>query len=197
VSAKGRDIPTTRGLIRGAIQTDAAINPGNSGGPLLDSAGRLVGMNTAITTTSGSSAGIGFAIPVETLNRVVPELIRKGQVERPYLGFNSIPDPDADALGVKTGVVVDAVEADSPADRAGLRGLRLREGIVEPRGPEDIVLGDIIVGINGKAVDGNAQLFDQVELTPPDRDMELQILREGKPATVVLKLRKPRKGDEA
>jgi S1-C subfamily serine protease len=182
VSAKGRDIPTGHGLIRGAIQTDAAINPGNSGGPLLDSAGRLVGMNTAL-----ASAGIGFAIPVETLNRVVPELIRKGRLERPVLGFNSLSDQEAMGLGILQGVVVDSVEPDSPAGRAGLRGLSLAPGVTAPRKAADILVGDVIVGLNGKPVSGSGTFSDLIEITPADKDLEFEVLREGKRAKTVLK----------
>ena len=182
VSAKGRDIPSERGVIRGAIQTDAAINPGNSGGPLLDSAGRLVGMNTSI-----ESPGIGFAIPVETLNRVVSELLRKGRLERPVLGFDSLPGRDALGLGIMEGIVVDTVEADSPAGRAGLRGLSLAPGVTTIRRAEDIVVGDVIVGLNGKPVSGSGAFADLIEITPADKDLELEVVRAGKRVKLLLK----------
>jgi S1-C subfamily serine protease len=188
LSAKGRDIPTIRGVIRGAIQTDAAINPGNSGGPLLDSAGRLVGMNTAI-----ASAGIGFAIPVETLNRVVPVLIRKGRLERPELGFDSLPGRDAAGLGILEGVVVDSVQPESPAGRAGLRGLSLAPGVTTVQKAEDIVVGDVIVGLNGTPVTGSSTFSDLVELTPADKDLELEVIRQGKRIKIVLRIAKPPK----
>src|SRR5439155_4176558 len=117
-SVSGRTIP-------GVIQTDAAINPGNSGGPLLDSSGRLIGMNTAIYSPSGSSAGIGFAVPVDTVNRVVPQIIAYGKVLHPKLGVNNHPVLDQLALrrGIK-GLVIFTVDDGSPAAKAGLRGIR-------------------------------------------------------------------------
>jgi S1-C subfamily serine protease len=144
VSAVGRTIQGVQGNpIEDVIQTDAAINPGNSGGPLLDSRGRLIGMNTAIFSTSGSSAGIGFAIPVDVINRVVPQIIKNGRVGRPDMGV--LLDPQYSAafarrLGVE-GVLVAAVRPDSPAAAAGLRSaVRTRRGYD----------GDVIESIDGK-----------------------------------------------
>ncbi len=118
ISAVRREVPTGNGRrIRQAIQTDAAINPGNSGGPLLDSAGRLIGMNTAILNATGASVGIGFAIPVDTLNRVVPQLIQKGQLVRPKLGFDTLSPDAAALLGLRKGVMVFHVEAGSSPPR--------------------------------------------------------------------------------
>jgi S1-C subfamily serine protease len=126
--------------IRGAIQTDAAINPGNSGGPLLDSSGRIIGMNTSIKSQTGYSTGVSFAIPVDTLNLVVPLLIARGQLERPELGFSGISNQLAALLGITKGVVVGGVVPDGLAEQAGLRGWKLKEGEKIP------TLGDIIVG---------------------------------------------------
>ena len=123
VSGLNREIEAPSGhVIRGVIQTDAAINPGNSGGLLLDSAGRLIGMNTAIASPYGGSAGVGFAVPVDTINRVVPSLIRKGKFSRPVLGIRSVPEQVARAVRVP-GVAIETVEPGSGAEKAGLRSL--------------------------------------------------------------------------
>ena len=148
VSALGREIraPSNR-RIRGVIQTDAAINPGNSGGPLLNSLGQLVGVNTAIFSPSGASAGIGFAIPVNTVKNVVPQLISYGRMLRPIMGVELASDRWIRRYGIE-GVPVVRVYPDLPADEAGLSGA-YRSG----RG--DIVLGDIIVAIDGEPVRSN------------------------------------------
>jgi S1-C subfamily serine protease len=186
ISGLGRDIaPSDFTRITGAIQTDAAINPGNSGGPLLDRAGRLVGMNTAITSTSGSSSGVGFAIPVDTLNKVVPLLIAKGQTFRPVLGFGTMKASDTALLGITKGIVVMEVDPGSVADRAGLRPLKVRAGATVRR-PEDIILGDLITGVNGHPLDSSSQLMDFLELTPPDQVLVFDILRNGKPAKITM-----------
>lgn len=152
ISALGREIESvTRRPIQGVIQTDAAINPGNSGGPLLDSAGRLIGVNTAIYSPSGASAGIGFAIPVDTVNRVVPELIRYGKVIRPGLGIQVAEDQLAQELGL-SGVLVVEVVPGSAAARAGIRPTR-RDAFGRVR------LGDVIVAIGGKKIESANDLF--------------------------------------
>src|SRR6267154_6357477 len=126
ISALKRRLPTSSGReIANVIQTDCAINPGNSGGPLLDSAGRLIGVTTAILSPSGSNAGIGFAIPVDIVNRVVPDLIRNGRVPTPGIGIVSASEADAARLGTE-GVIVVRTVPGSPAERAGIRGGRLR-----------------------------------------------------------------------
>ncbi len=142
ISALGREINSVSGrTIPDVIQTDAAINPGNSGGPLLDSAGRLIGVNTAIYSPSGSSAGIGFAVSVDTVNRVVPQLIRYGRVVRPGLGGRFANDATAQRMGIK-GVLTMEVTEGSAAAIAGLKGTRRnRQG--------HLILGDVIVGISG------------------------------------------------
>jgi 2-alkenal reductase len=143
VSALERRLPTAHGReVRGVIQTDASINPGNSGGPLLDSSGRLIGVNTAIYSESGASAGIGFAIPVDLVKRVVPEIIKTGRAPRPGIGIAAADERVAAQLGIK-GVVVLGVAPGSPADRAGMRPFR----------PDSKEPGDVIVGLNGKPVD--------------------------------------------
>lgn len=154
VSALNRSISTDdRTTIEQLIQTDAAINPGNSGGPLLDSAGRLVGINTAIYSPSGAYAGIGFAVPVDTINRVVPQLIANGRYRPPSLGIETDADINrllTRKLGVD-GVVVLRVEPGSAADNAGLLDTRVnRAGEVTP--------GDIIIALDDKPVDSVAAL---------------------------------------
>ncbi len=143
VSALERTLPTSEGReVRGVIQTDAAINPGNSGGPLLDSSGRLIGVNSAIYSESGSSAGIGFAIPVDLVKKVVPQIIKTGRAPRPGIGIAAADERVAAQLGIH-GVVILGVGRGSPAERAGLRPFVA--GSKQP--------GDVIVAVNGKAVE--------------------------------------------
>ncbi len=142
VSALERRLPTSRGReVRGVIQTDAAINPGNSGGPLLDSAGRLIGVNSAIYSESGTSAGIGFAIPVDLVKRVVPQIIRTGRAPRPGIGIAAADERIASQLGIQ-GVMVLGVARGSPAQRAGIQPWDLQRRRV----------GDVIVALDGKPV---------------------------------------------
>jgi S1-C subfamily serine protease len=171
------------GVIQHLIQTDAAINPGNSGGPLLDSAGRLIGINTAIYSPSGASAGIGFAVPVDTVNRVVPQLIANGHYAPPSLGIQTddvLSRAIANQLGVM-GVAVARVPAQSNAARAGLRGVRV--------GPRNTVIpGDVIVAVDGKEVSSAALLsarLDDYEIGEP---VKLTIWREGKQQDVTVTL---------
>jgi len=155
VSALGRDMQAPDGrTITDVIQTDAAINPGNSGGPLLDSNGRLIGVNTAIISPSGGYAGIGFAIPVDTVRRMVPQLIQYGEAIRPGIGITVLNDYQARRYGLD-GIVVAEVERDSPAARAGIEPARVdRYGRIS---------GDIIVGVNGVRVHTLADLQDEFE----------------------------------
>ena len=173
ISALGREIESvTRRPIQGVIQTDAAINPGNSGGPLLDSAGRLIGVNTAIYSPSGASAGIGFAIPVDTVNRIVPELIRYGKVIRPGIGIQIAEDQIADRLGVKGILVVEVIPGSSAA-KAGIR----------PTQREDsgrVHLGDVITAIDGKKVESANELFILLENYKIGDIVNITLLREGK-----------------
>lgn len=142
ISALDRRLPTAAGReVVGAIQTDAAINPGNSGGPLLDSAGRLIGVNTAIISGSGSSAGIGFAVPVDVVNQIVPQLVTHGKVPRPGIGITVLSEEITASLDV-VGVVIDRVIPGSEAEKAGLEGIDYRRRI----------LGDVIVTANGQPV---------------------------------------------
>ncbi len=177
VSGLGREMLTVYGTpIQDVIQTDAAINPGNSGGPLLDMAGRLVGMNTAITSTSGSSAGIGFAIPVDTLNRVVPTLIAQGQLGRPELGFAVMKSNLMRALGIDRGLPVLEVTPGSFADRAGLRPWKVDLNVAPPKILE---AGDTILGFEGKALLNFLHLFVEMEVHPRGKPFELDVLRDG------------------
>src|SRR5688572_648149 len=152
ISALGREIESVGGLpIRDVIQTDAAINPGNSGGPLLDSAGRLIGVNTAIYSLSGAYAGIGFAIPVDTVNWVVTDLIAHGKLSRPTLGIQLAPDPLTRELGLSGALIVNIVPG-SGAERAGLQPTRRdRAG--------RLVLGDRIVAIDGEPIASGSDLI--------------------------------------
>lgn len=174
VSALERELPSDRGrTIRGLIQTDAAINPGNSGGPLLDSAGRLVGVNTAIYSPSGSSAGIGFAVPVDTVNRVVPQLIAKGRYAPPTLGLRV--DPRGDALVRRAGLPgtpVLAVVPGGSAEAAGIRPARMRRD-------GRIAIGDVIVALDGEAIEGADDLWAALETRAPGEEVVLGLLRDG------------------
>ena len=173
VSALGREIQSaTRRRITGVIQTDAAINPGNSGGPLLDSAGRLIGINTAIQSTSGSSAGIGFAVPVDTINRIVPQLISRGQPVRVDLGFDPLPESWSASVDVPRGIIVGRVRRGGAAERAGLRGLT--------RQARGYALGDVILAANGAPVKDMDRLLDLVEAEPAGARIQLDVLRDGK-----------------
>jgi S1-C subfamily serine protease len=163
ISALKRRLPTSGGReISGAIQTDAPINPGNSGGPLLDSAGRLIGVNTAIFSPSGSSAGVGFAIPVDVVNRIVPELISRGRVATPGIGIEAASEEIAARLGVDGVVVVRAVPG-SPAQQAGITGVDMNRD----------TLGDVITAANGVPVHKLSDLVDELEKVGIGRKVKL------------------------
>ncbi len=170
ISALGRQMQGAGGVtIRDMIQTDAAINPGNSGGPLLDSSGRLIGMNTMIFSRSGSSAGIGFAVPVQTIARVVPQLIAKGRVEQIGFGIRVDPAQRVERRFGLPGVVVLAVEPNGPAGRAGLQGVS--------RTPRGLALGDVIVGIDGKSINDYSDLYNALDSRKAGERAKLQIRR--------------------
>lgn len=180
VSALGREIKSVTGrTIQDVIQTDAAINPGNSGGPLLDSAGRLIGVNTAIYSPSGASAGIGFAVPVDVVNRVVPEIIRHGRVIQPGLGVSIANDRIARRLKIK-GVLLINVQANSAAEAAGLRGTH--------RMGDEIILGDIIETVSGEPVSSYDDLRNEFEKYRVGDDVTLGILRGDRHMEVIVKL---------
>lgn len=167
VSALGRDLPTQSGReISGVIQTDAAINPGNSGGPLLDSAGRLIGVNTAIASPTGASSGIGFAVPVDTVNRIVPQLIKNGRAVRPGLGIRVASEEFAAREGIQ-GVIIIGLLPGGSADRAGLRGINQATG----------ALGDIIVAVDDKPVRNISQLSSALESIGIGNMARLSIIR--------------------
>src|SRR5690348_86571 len=176
VSALDRSLTGENGiLIQHLVQTDAAINPGNSGGPLLDSAGRLIGMNTAIYSPSGASAGVGFAVPVDTVNRVVPELIAKGHYASPSLGVQTdetLSRAIARQLGVQ-GAAILRVRPNGPAAQAGLRGARFGRR-------NSIYAGDVIVALNGKTVDNVARLLALLDDCKPGQMVQLTVWRDGK-----------------
>jgi S1-C subfamily serine protease len=168
------------------IQTDAAINPGNSGGPLLDSAGRLIGVNTAIYSPSGASAGIGFAVPVDTVSRIVPELIAHGRVIRPILGVDLDERLSAYVtrrLGVE-GVLIRGVARGGGAAEAGLQGTT-----VDRRGT--VVLGDVVQEIDGKPLKSTSDLLGRLGSYRPGDTVTLTVWREGKTRKVRVRLGAP------
>jgi S1-C subfamily serine protease len=159
VSALNRSVENELGgMIENVIQTDAAINPGNSGGPLIDSAGRLVGINTMIYSPSGAYAGIGFAVPVDTINRVVPRIIGYGRYVRPTLGVEADDRVSRQLFGDDGpgGVLVLNVAPGSPAARAGLRPSQ-----IERNG--NIVIGDVIAALDGEPVESEADLVNELD----------------------------------
>ncbi|WP_341237558.1 trypsin-like peptidase domain-containing protein [uncultured Limnobacter sp.] len=167
VSALGRTLPVSNGReIPDVIQTDAAINPGNSGGPLLDSAGRLIGVNTAILSQSGSSAGVGFAIPVDLVNQIVPQLIERGTLPRPGIGIAVADESLARRLGIR-GVAVMGIEPASPAAKAGLKPFDLQAGVV----------GDIIIAVDRKPVANVLQLSKALEAIGVGGTANLLVMR--------------------
>jgi S1-C subfamily serine protease len=184
VSALNRSLYNDNGSqIKGLIQTDAAINPGNSGGPLLDSAGRLVGINTAIYSPSGVYAGIGFAVPVDTVNRIVPQLIAKGHYKRPQLGITideELNKAITGKLGIK-GVAIIGIREGSPAHSAGLRSMRMlsREGMR---------VGDIILSIDENKVEDTGTLLDTLEKYRSGERIKLQYLRENEVKSTMITL---------
>jgi S1-C subfamily serine protease len=180
ISALGREINAITGRkIQGVVQTDAAINPGNSGGPLLDSAGRLIGVNTAIYSPSGAYAGIGFAVPVDEVNRVIPQLIRYGKMIKPGIGATLADERLARKLGVE-GVLILSVEEGGPAYEAGLRPTTQYRG--------EVILGDIITGVSGVSVRNYDELREQLEKHKVGMEVTIHVFRNGQTYDVPVRL---------
>jgi S1-C subfamily serine protease len=181
VSALGREIGGESGrTVKGMIQIDAPINPGNSGGPLLDSSGRLIGVNSAIVSPSGAFAGIGFSIPVDKVNRVVTELIRHGKIIRPSLGIEPAPDQWVEELGL-SGVLVLAIVPNGPAAKAGIRATR--------RTPDgQIEFGDLILAINRQKVESADDLLNAQEKYKVGDTVTVLLLRDGQQQEVKVTL---------
>ncbi len=181
ISGLGREIQSLNGRpISDVIQTDASINPGNSGGPLLDSAGRLIGVNTAIYSPSGANAGIGFAVPVDTVNRIVPQLISHGRVVRPGLGISIGRDQIAAQLNLEGVLVVEVFEGTAAA-RAGLRGVSSSQS-------GRWILGDVIVAVDGKRITGSNDLFRILDRHQVGDEVQVTVDRNGERHDVVVTL---------
>ena len=178
VSALDRHLPTSAiREIRGAIQTDAAINPGNSGGPLLDSVGRLIGVTTAIRSPSGGSTGVGLAIPVDLVNRIVPQLIARGRAPNPGIGIVPFHPELVSQAGI-VGVVIARVARGSPAKEAGLAAYSEQTGS----------LGDVIIGVNGHAVETLQEFVSELDRAGIGQSVELTVTRDGKERRVRVKV---------
>jgi S1-C subfamily serine protease len=184
ISALGREISSPNGRrIPRVIQTDAAINPGNSGGPLLDSSGRLIGINTAIIGPSGASAGIGFAVPVNTIKKAVPELIKFGREIRPVLGVKTASDQAARQLGIAGVIVVEVVRGGGAAN-AGMLGVkRSSDGRV--------ILGDVIVAVDQVRVRDNDELLTQLEARKAGETITVTVVRNEKDVALKVLLSSP------
>ncbi|MGW8194008.1 MAG: S1C family serine protease [Desulforhopalus sp.] len=180
ISALNREIKAVTGrVIRGVIQTDAAINPGNSGGPLLDSAGRLIGVNTAIYSPSGAYAGIGFAVSVDVVNDIVPQILKHGRVIQPGIGATLADERVARKLGVE-GVLILGVERGSPAEKAGLRPTTQYRG--------EIILGDVITAVAGVKVASYEDFRTEIERHGIGSEVVFTVLRNGEPLDIAIRL---------
>jgi S1-C subfamily serine protease len=181
VSGLGREIKGVTGRpISDVIQTDASINPGNSGGPLLDSAGRLIGMNTAIYSPSGANAGIGFAVPVDNVNAIVPQLLKYGKLLRPGLGITTMNDQLAAQQGID-GVIIIGVIKSGAADQAGIVGLRQEQ-------PGTATLGDVIVKVDNVPVHGSADIYKALDPHKVGDVIDVVVERQGHMRTVKVTL---------
>ncbi len=179
------DSPRIGRTIEGAIQTDASINPGNSGGPLLDSRGRMIGINSQILSPAGGSVGVGFAVPVNIAKRVVPQLISNGEVVRPKLGISTYVVRDLVRQGVELpvsdGVIITQVQPDGSAAAAGLRGLQQTT-------MGETIIGDIIISIDGESINDRNDLFRVLDKHNINDTVQVEILRGGRRTTVPVKL---------
>lgn len=181
ISGLGREIQSqTRRTIEGVIQTDAAINPGNSGGPLLDSAGRMIGVNTAIYSPSGAYAGIGFAVPVDIVNNIVPQLIQYGRIEQAGIGVTILSDEFAHRLGVMQGAVIRRVFGNGPAAEAGLQSLTEDE--------QGNLRFDVIQQLAGRTIRRSEDLLKALDGKKVGEQVAATILRDGKEIKVELTL---------
>ena len=181
ISALGRQVPGVGGVkIRDMIQTDASINPGNSGGPLLDSAGRLIGLNTVIYSQSGSSSGVGFAVPADDIARIVQQIIKNGRVVLAGIGIVRVEANTAARLGIKKGVLIGSVLPRTPAASIGLRGTQ-RDGWGH------IIPGDIITALNGHPVENYGALYNLLTEIKIGEKINLTVLRNGKPIQYAMK----------
>jgi S1-C subfamily serine protease len=190
ISSLNRSLPArkTQRTIRSIIQIDAAINPGNSGGPLLNNGGQMIGMNTAIASKTGENTGVGFAIPANTIARVVPQLIQNGHVTRPESGINPPLHPTGQGLLIVT------LDPNGPAAKAGLKGPKIVEKII-PQGPfnfksrtVDLASADRILAVDGKPVKTASDFFDLIDTKQPGDKITLTINRGGKQQEVALQL---------
>lgn len=170
ISGLGREIEAVTGrTIHGVIQTDAAINPGNSGGPLLDSAGRLIGVNTAIYSPSGAYAGVGFAVPVDEVNRLVPQIVEYGRVIKPVLGVSIVDDNLLRRQGIEGVLVLNVIEGTGAAKAGLLPTRRSRTG--------EVMLGDLIVGVEGQKIKDSEDLFEALEKRKVGESVKVQVQR--------------------
>jgi len=190
ISGLQRPIQARTGrIIEGAIQTDASINPGNSGGPLLDSAGRMIGINSQIMTPAGGSVGVGFAVPVGIARRVVPQLIRDGRVLRPKLGVypRSVSDLRGIRLPVEEGLLILQLDPSGSAAAAGLRGL-------SESAQGDLVIGDIILSIDGEKMADQNDLYRVLDKKQFNDVVQIEVWRDGRRTTVPVRLLSERRG---
>lgn len=181
ISALGREIKSITGVpINDVIQTDAAINPGNSGGPLLDSSGRLIGVNTMIYSPSGASAGIGFSIPVNEVNYVVSDIVKYGVVRKPMIGVSLLNSQKASQAGLAGALILKVIEGGA-AEKAGLRETKRNQY-------GEIELGDIIIGVNNIDVESNSDLYIALEQFAPGDKVSILFERDGREKAVELTL---------
>lgn len=182
ISALGRQIESIGGAkIRDVVQTDAAINPGNSGGPLVNSGGELIGMNTMIISRSGSSAGLGFAVPVDTIKRIVDEIIKFGEVKRPGIGITIVPDQVKRRFEIEGGIVIGSVQPGGPAAQAGLKGMQ-RDSFGR------IYLGDVIKKVDKKEVNTYDDIYHALEKYRIGDKVTITYEREGKTKSTEVRL---------